>query len=320
MPDAAPSYQPRQPSRSQWRTLRGQPYHLRLWGAPEAPPLLLHGWMDVSASFQFLVDALPAAFLAQRLIVAPDWRGFGLSLPAGPTPDYYPFADYLADLDDLLRQCWGERAVDLLGHSMGGHVAMLYAGARPQRVRRLINLEGFGLPDAAPEQAPSRYAQWLDELHAQRQGQRRLRPYPSLSAVAQRLMRNNPRLPQAQARWLAAHWAQALPQPGGGVAYHVRAADAHRVVNPQLFRLPEVLALYRNISAPVLMVQAQDDSLAQYWGPRYTRAEFAQRLRHVPRARTHTLPNCGHMLHHDQPQALAALLTDFLAAPAPQGP
>src|SRR5574337_37834 len=90
------------------RTLR---YHVRLWGdaLPGQPPLvLLHGWMDAGASWQFVVDAFAEAFTAGRLIIAPDWRGFGHSRPAGPR-DSYPFVDYLADLDRLLDHYAGEQ-------------------------------------------------------------------------------------------------------------------------------------------------------------------------------------------------------------------
>ena len=143
-------YPIRHPSHSLSLPLRGQNHHLRQWGRHlpgSTPLLLLHGWMDVSASWQFMVDALPPAWLAERLIVAPDWRGFGHSRPlecATPTDplsygsaDHYQFADYLADLDALIAHLNAElgrpagAAFDVVGHSMGGNVAMLYAGVRP---------------------------------------------------------------------------------------------------------------------------------------------------------------------------------------------
>ena len=72
------------------------------------------------------------------------------------------------------------------------------------------------------------------------------------------------------------------------------------------------LALYAAIQAPTLMVDASDDSLAGWWGDRFTRAEFHQRLNAVPDVRREVIQDAGHMLHHDQPQALAALVEDFL--------
>jgi pimeloyl-ACP methyl ester carboxylesterase len=196
----APVYTPRRAARSQFVTLRGLRYHLLSWGdpslaTPERPPLvLLHGWMDVAASFQFMVDALAD----ERYVVAADWRGFGLSESSGS--DSYWFPDYLGDLDTLLDLIAPEGVVDLLGHSMGGNVAMLYAGLKPQRVRRLVNLEGFGLPRAQAEEAPQRLLQWLQTLRTPP----RLRPYASLAAVAERLLANDPRLAPERAAWLRA--------------------------------------------------------------------------------------------------------------------
>lgn len=307
-------YVPARPARSQFLPIRLHRYHVQCWGQDTGgqPPLvLLHGWMDVGASYQFIVDALSPAFVQGRLIIAPDWRGFGQS--GGPACDHYSFADYLGDLEWLLDHYAGDRPVDLVGHSMGGNVAMLYAGARPARIRRLINLEGFGLPATRPAQAPRRHAQWLDELKALHQGASALKTYDSAASVAQRLIKTNPRLPADKAQWLAQQWAEPRTGADGALRWHIRGDAAHRVVNPQLFRVDEVQASYAAITAPVLMVQAQDDSLAQWWQGRFTRDEFHQRLQAVPQLRCETLPGCGHMLHHDQPQALAALMEAFLA-------
>jgi pimeloyl-ACP methyl ester carboxylesterase len=148
---AALPYQPKKSATNRMLPVRGLRYHLTQWGTPQAgQPLLVmtHGFMDVGASFQFVVDALHS----QRCVIAPDWRGFGLTeAPTGA--DAYWFADYLGDLDALLDALSPDAPVDLLGHSMGGNVVMTYAGVRPHRVRRLINLEGFGLPDCPPQDA-----------------------------------------------------------------------------------------------------------------------------------------------------------------------
>jgi pimeloyl-ACP methyl ester carboxylesterase len=76
----------------------------------------------------------------------------------------------------------------------------------------------------------------------------------------------------------------------------------------------ETLATYRCISAPVLSVTASDDSLSQWWKGKFTLAEYHQRLTQVPQAESAVIQDAGHMLHHDQPKALAALLERFFAA------
>lgn len=317
-------YQVQRPSHSESVAVRDQLYHLRRWGQPvpgQAPLVLLHGWMDVSASWQFVVDALQT----ERCVVAPDWRGFGRTrarhLTDAPWPgpygsaDHYAFVDYLADLDGLLDHLnaqLGREAnapVDLVGHSMGGNVAMLYGGVRPQRVRRLVNLEGFGMPATRPSQAPGRYARWLDELKSLQAGALALKPYPSRQGVAQRLMKTNPRLSPERAEWLAGEWAA----PDAQGQWHILGDAAHKVVNPLLYRVEEVLAVLAHIQAPVLAVEASDDSLQAWFKGDYTLAQYHERLQAVPQHRVALVNDAGHMLHHDQPQAVARLLEDFLA-------
>ena len=281
-------------------------YHVRQWGTPspdKTPLVMVHGWMDVAASFQFVVDALQH----DHWVIAPDWRGFGLT--ETPDTDNFWFPDYLADLDQLLDHYVGDRPVHLLGHSMGGHVATLYAGIRPARIQTLINLEGFGMPATRPAQAPTRYAQWMDELKALQRGEMDLRPYPNLEAVAQRLIKTNPRLGTDKAHWLAQHWASANAQGEWRILGHA----AHKVVNAQLFKVDEAQALYERITAPTLCVVADTNSMEQWWQSRFTLEEFKQRISVVPRLTHAVIHNAGHMLHHDQPEELAQLIENFLA-------
>ena len=301
-------YQVKRESRSEFLSLRGWNYHLRVWGLPDParPPLVLvHGWMDVAASWQFVVDALRE----DRWIVAPDWRGFGLTRPEGPPMDSYWFPDYLADLDALLDHVAGTRPVDLVGHSMGGHIATQYAGVRPQRVRRLVNLEGFGMPQSRASQAPGRLAQWLDEIAALRRGESDLKDYDRPQGVSRRLRKTNPRLDEHKADWLARQWAE----PDGTGRWRIRGDAAHKVINPILFRVDETLEVLQRIEAPSLVVVASDDSLGQWWKGKYTLEEFHQRMDRVPHLERATVNDAGHMLHHDQPEALARLIEDFLA-------
>jgi pimeloyl-ACP methyl ester carboxylesterase len=287
-------------SRSEFLTLRGLRMHIRHWGADAAPKLfLLHGWMDVSASFQFMVDALANDWH----VIALDWRGFGLSERV--TTDCYWFPDYLADLDAMLDVLAPEQAVTLVGHSMGGNIATLYAGVRPQRVSRLVNLEGFGLANTVPAQAPNRYAQWLDELREPPS----MRSYPSREAVAERLRKNNPRLTRERAMFLSDHWA--VPDARG--AWHVQGDPKHKIVSANLYRTEEVLACWQQITAPVLWVEAEHTDVWRWMGPKAeVRAEIDRRMRVIPDVISALIKDAGHMLHHDQPEALAHLIEDFL--------
>ena len=308
------SYVPQRPARSEQLPLRQLNVHVNCWGQPapgSVPLVLVHGWMDVGASYQFMVDALSADFADRRLIIAPDWRGFGQTTLAAPC-DHYVFADYLGDLDALIDHYAPDgQPVDLLGHSMGGNVVMQYAGARPARIRRLVNLEGFGMPASRPAQAPRRLTQWLDELKQLRQGEISLKTYPDADAVARRLTKTNPRLPADKAAWLARQWAR----PGADGQWRILGDAAHKIVNPSLFRVDEMLALYAAITAPVLVIEGSDDSLSQWWKGRYSLDEFHERLKAVPVLSRQVLPDSGHMLHHDQPERLARALEAFLDVP-----
>jgi pimeloyl-ACP methyl ester carboxylesterase len=293
-------------SRCEFVPIRHLRYHVRQWGTPTpgTPPLVMvHGWMDVSASFQFVIDAMQQ----DRWVIAPDWRGFGLT--ETPHADNYWFPDYLADLDFLLDHYVGDQPIQLVGHSMGGHIATMYAGVRPERVAKLVNLEGFGMATTRPSQAPGRYAKWMDELKTLARGELDLKPYANLEGVAQRLMKTNPRLGSDKAHWLAQHWAQANDQGEWRILGHA----AHKITNAQLFKVDEILAIYERISAPMLCVVASTDSLVQWWKDQYTLDEFKQRIAHVPDLQHAVIDDAGHMLHHDQPHVLARLLEEFLS-------
>ena len=294
---SAVPYSPKRGSESLFVEARGLRHHVRRWpavGPASHTVFLLHGWMDCSVSFQFVADCLPAGWT----LLAPDWRGFGLSDRSGA--DCYWFPDYLADLDALLDALAPDCAVDLVAHSMGGNIATLYAGVRPSRVRRLVNLEGVGLPETRAEQAPERYRDWLDEIKAGP----KLADYPSREAVAARLMKNNPRLRADQAAFLALHWGCETPEGRFALA----ADPAHRLVNPVLYRLDEVLAVWRQIEARVLWVLSEH---AGSWHAFVREPAYRERLAAIGRLSETTIAGAGHMMHHDQPQALARLIEEF---------
>lgn len=289
------------PSRSEFITVRGLRTHVRHWGESGAPKLfMLHGWMDMSASFQFVVDCLQQDWH----VIAPDWRGFGLS--ERPQADTYWFPDYFADLDRILDHYAPGEAVNLLGHSMGGNIASIYAGVRPERVGKLINLEGFGLPESKPEQWPGRVARWLDELREPPE----MRGYASLEEVAARLQKTNPRLPADRAAFLAEHWSA---QDASG-EWRILGDPAHKQTGPLLYHVDEVLACFSRITAPVLWVEAEDTNMWRWMGPKEeARAEVDRRMGYLARVTPRMVPEAGHMLHHDQPELLAGMIEEFLA-------
>jgi pimeloyl-ACP methyl ester carboxylesterase len=286
-------------SRSEFLSIRGMQYHIRHWGEQDAPVLfMLHGWMDVSATFQFVVDALQADWH----VIAPDWRGFGLSEYAG-SPYWFP--DYLADLDAILRHYSPEQPVYLAGHSLGANVAGIYAGVRASRIRKLVMLEGFGMSVTQAEEAPLRYAKWLDEV----QGSPTLHSYSSAGGVAARLQKNNPRLSDKRAEFLSRHWAA---QNENG-SWDILADAWHKLPNPNLYRVDEVMACWQAITAPTLWIEANDSELLRRMGSKESaRVEIARRIAYLRDATILTVQDAGHMLQHDQPEIVAQAIEKFL--------
>ncbi|MGH8850902.1 MAG: alpha/beta fold hydrolase [Casimicrobiaceae bacterium] len=278
--------------------MRGLPYHVRSWGDRDAPLLfMLHGWMDVGASFQFLVDALEREWH----VLAPDWRGFGKS---GWCADGYWFADYIADLDALLDHFVPDAPARIVGHSLGGNVACIYAGVRPQRVAQLVSLEGFGVPAESAELAPDKMAKWLDALRDPPS----FAPYANLAAVADRLQKNNPRMARDKAEFLAQHWAETLPDGSARLLSDPR----HKLPFPTVYRMEEARAAWRRASAPVLWVVAADSFVPRWLGE--DAAGLGRRVATFRDGRLATIADAGHMLHHDQPARVAAAIEPFLAA------
>jgi pimeloyl-ACP methyl ester carboxylesterase len=291
------------PARSQFIDLRGMTHHLLTWGDAAAPKLfMLHGWMDMGASFQFLVDALAGRWH----VIAPDLRGFGASQWQ---PQGYWYADYIADLDALLDQLVPDEPVNLLGHSLGGNVAMVYAGVRPSRVRRVVSLDAFGLPGEVADVAPDKLAKWLDAL----KDPPAFAPYASLAEIAGRLQKNNPRLTRDKAQFLALHWGEELPDGSA----RLRSDPRHKLPFPSVYRMEEVYAIWRRITAPVLWVAASDSHVLSWLRGKDRNADplaiVRDRMLHVSDSRLVLVDDASHMLHHDQPDAVAQAIEPFLA-------
>jgi pimeloyl-ACP methyl ester carboxylesterase len=304
------AYEPQVPSRSESLPLRGLAHRLLRWGPPsDDPVLLLHGFLDCAETFQFLVDALPRDWS----FVALDWRGFGGSAWNGAP---YWFPDYLADLEALLdvlgapaapgagtgTERAAARAPRVIGHSMGGNVASLYAGIRPGRLRWLVSLEGFGLPRTSPEQAPARYAEWLDELREPPRASR----YESVAQLATVLRRRNARLPPAHAEFLAQAWSR--PRPDGGI--ELRADPWHRLANPVLYRREEAEACWKRAALPLLLVSGSESEFHRRLGADGTEAYYRSVFRQLELA---SIADAGHMMHHESPRAVAQAIAGWAA-------
>ena len=274
--------------------------HLTRWGpeaSAQAPPVfLLHGWLDAGETFQFIVDA----FEKDWPVIAPDWRGFGRS--EWPQ-EGYGFPDYLGDFDALMDQICPDSPARIVGHSMGGNIANLYAGLRPERVRCVINLEGLGLPRTSPQDAPKRMRKWLDQIKVPTLEKN----YSSFEQLASVIQFRYQRFSPAAAAFVARVWGTA----DGEGRVRLAADPRHHWVNPILYKREDAEATWREIRAPLLMMLGQESDYLKRLGADGTiealRAAF-------PRADLVSIADAGHMLHIERPEAVAPVIEAFLDA------
>ncbi len=289
-------YLPRMARRDTRHRLHDVDYSVNEWGDDDRPLLVyLHGWGDCGSTFQFVVDALESAWH----VIAPDWRGFGRSGHVGAS---YWFPDYLADLDALLERYSPDAPATLIGHSMGANVAGLYAGVMPERVAAFVNIEGFGLRDSDPADAPAHYRRWIERLKSPEP----FADYRSFDALADRILKRAPRMGRERALFVAEEWATR----GADGIVRLRADPAHRLPNAVQYRRAEAIACWDRVEAAVLLVLGADTdftSAAKSW---IDPDESAHPFRG---AATRSVPQAGHMVHFEAPETLARVVETFLA-------
>ena len=282
-------YKPKHLPRRGRHTVRGIDYSVTEWGDEHAPLLIfLHGFADTGSTFQFVVDA----FQNDWHIVAPDWRGFG-DTRAETSAFWFP--DYLADLDQLLNHYCGSTPARLIGHSMGGNIAGLYAGAFPERVSTLINLEGFGLQEMTPRDAPSHYRNWITQGRVLPEATVR----DNFDVLAKAIRKRSPNLTAEQAAYVARCWAE---QSDDG-RVRLKLHPAHKLPNAVLYRRAEAESCWQQVTADVLLVAGRDSGFGSPENLPF------------PRRQTAWIENSGHMLHFEQPAALARVIEEFLSKP-----
>lgn len=289
-------------SRSEFHVIRGVRYHLRRWGNPDAPLLfLLHGWMDMSATWQFVVDAMAREWN----IVAPDWAGFGLS---GWRPQNYFRAHYVADLDALTDLCSPGHPVRIVAHSMGGLIASLFVGVRPERIERFINLDGATpVPPFGPGSEIRRLERWLDYVKAERTTRR----FASSSEFAAELCLRNARLTRERAEFLATQFTR----PTLGDDVELLADPTHyKVPGPPAFTHEQVNEALSRLRSPMLWVCGDASPMKKG----FQRVEggdelYRQRIEAPPGGKLVVIPDAGHNVQHDQPERLARVIEEFMS-------
>ncbi|NND82851.1 MAG: alpha/beta hydrolase [Gammaproteobacteria bacterium] len=284
---------------SQKLDVRGLQYHIQEWGDPSKPLLvLLHGWMDCGATYKYVAPDLVENFF----LVAPDLRGFG---ETEHVPGGYYFPDYFADLEVILNHYSPNAPVNLVGHSMGGNIALMYAGIRPERIARVMSLESLGLMPTEPKDAVEKYRRWLREIVSAEPA----KVYPHAGFLMQSIHKGNPSLPDAVIEELAELWGRPVGDDG---AWMLKHDHAHRYANPVRYMHEDVEEIWQQISARVGLVMAEHSM--QYRG--YTEAGRLSRARELLRISDddyYLIENCNHMLHLEQPAQTAAAIKQFFS-------
>jgi pimeloyl-ACP methyl ester carboxylesterase len=278
---------------------QGLAIHYLEWGQPaEEPLVLVHGFLDQAHSWKFLVTELEKQSHRPLWIVAPDCRGHGGSGWVG-TGGYYHFPDYVFDLDCVVRAL-GVTRFRLIGHSMGGTISFLYTGTFPERVAKLVLIEGVGPLGMTFSDAPPRMAGWIGELHER--GRHHFREYTSVEAGARQLQQTNPRLKEEFALDLA---RAGMKQNEHG-KWVWKFDPLHRTAAPQPFYTAQALEFFRRITCPVLIVDGAESRQTR-------RTDKQERYRAIENHRIETIIHAGHMVHQDNPGQLAKIVVPFLS-------
>jgi pimeloyl-ACP methyl ester carboxylesterase len=272
---------------------QGLRLHYADWGNAEAPPLILiHGGRDHCRSWDLIARSLQRHFH----VLAPDLRGHGDS--DWTKGGSYALTEYVYDLSRLVRST-AARQVTLVGHSMGGMVALIYSGTFPGKVSALVVLDGVTvLPNAKRSAADERIAQWVGQLD--KLEDREPRRYRTIEDAAAQMRAHNKRLPPELAQHLAAFGVRRNADD----TFSWKFDPYQRAMAPQRLWPEDHTSLWSRITCPTLLLHADESFLAS--------PEAAGLANYFQRARTETISGAGHWLHHDKPDEVLASIRTFL--------
>jgi pimeloyl-ACP methyl ester carboxylesterase len=272
---------------------QGLRLHYADWGNEKAPPLILvHGGRDHCRSWDLIARSLQPHFH----VLAPDLRGHGDS--DWTKGGSYALTEYVYDLSRLV-QSTAAQPVTIVGHSMGGMVALIYSGTFPDRVSALVVLDGVTvLPNATRAPAHERIAKWLGQLD-QLEG-REPRRYRTIEDAAAHMQAHNRRLSPE----LALHLAKFGVRQNADGTYSWKFDPYQRAMAPQRLWPEDHVALWSRITCPTLLLHAGESFLAG--------SKVADLANYFQQARTQTMSGAGHWLHHERPDEVLGAIRAFL--------
>ena len=271
--------------------------HYADWGNPSAPPLiLLHGGRDHCRNWDWVAQDLRRDYH----IICPDLRGHGDSAYS-PSGDYSMSA-FVYDLAQLIHQ-QHLGPVPIVAHSLGGSIALRYAGVFPETVSKLVVIEGLGPPpsilaERAARTAQERLRHWVTETRAL--AGRLPRRYASVEEAYGRMQAENRHLTPEQARYLTLH-GTAQNEDG---SYSWKFDNYVRSFSPADFTPAEMQELWGNITCPILLMKGKES-----WA---SNPERDGQIGYFKDARVVEFERAGHWVHHDRLDAFIAEVRGFL--------
>jgi pimeloyl-ACP methyl ester carboxylesterase len=268
--------------------------HFWDWGDNGKPNLIfVHGGMDHARSW----DRVAEAFRNDFRILAPDLRGHGDSSWAPGA--MYSIAEYVLDLSALV-DIAGRHPIYLVGHSLGAAVTLQYAGVYPERVKKLVAVEGFSLPPGMDPDCPA-HKRLRDWIEIARDLEKRLpHKYPGLEAAYERMHKANPYLSDDMARHLTlfgSNW-----NADGTLQW--KFDNFVRAISPYGLNANDPQEIWSQIQCPVLLFRGLDSKMEDPYKSGRINAIRDHRLINVPKA--------GHWVHHDQTDLFIAEIREFL--------
>jgi pimeloyl-ACP methyl ester carboxylesterase len=272
----------------------GLKIHYWEWGDPnEETVVFVHGVRDQGRSWEQFIASMMAQGYPLKHAVAIDLRGHGDSEWPG-TGRGYQHEDFLTDLAGLLRHL-NKEPLTVIGHSLGGSMALLYAGAFPDHVKRLVLLESLGPFARSDEEVPDIIAERLT-------GRNYIEipfPYSSMEAAAKGLQKRFPLIPDAAAMHMVLHGTKKR-----GDAYLWKYDPILRYRTTTALSEGQIEAFIRRVKCPILFVYGtESDFMQSVRGPR---AKLFKNARIVP------LEGAGHHIPHEKPEELAEVVVPFL--------
>ncbi|MBI4517910.1 MAG: alpha/beta hydrolase [Deltaproteobacteria bacterium] len=267
------------------------------WGNHRRPPLLLiHGGRDHARNWDWVAQELRHDYH----LIAPDLRGHGDS--QWSVGGSYAMVDYTLDVAQLL-DALGLFPITIIGHSLGGAIALQYTGTYPERVGKVVAIEGLGPPPGLirPRPAPARMLEWIAEMQAL--ARRHPHRYKSLDEAIERMREANPHLSAEQARHLTIHGSY-RDEDG---TYLWKFDNYVRAASPYLFNMDDAVELWGQITCPVLLVRGTES-----WA---SDPDQDGRAKSFKDYRAVNIERAGHWVHHDQLDVFLKHVREFLAAP-----